>query len=80
MSTNLDQWEFPETEPRTNQCAVAGFQTPSTSVAEHCLVSAQWKKMCLPNPLESHAPVGQVPSQKQKYGGWGEELSEGGPG
>ena len=44
VSTNLDPWELPETEPPTRQ------HPPSPEhkyTAEDCLVWPQWEMMCL---------------------------------
>jgi hypothetical protein len=47
MSTNLDPWEFPETEPPTKEHTWAGPSSPFPYVAEGCLVWPQWERMNL---------------------------------
>lgn len=73
MSTNLDIWEHPETEPPTKKHTWAGSSSSPPYVAEGCLLWPQWERILMPQ----ERGWGRHPLRGEGEEGWGEKLREG---
>jgi hypothetical protein len=47
VTTNPDPWELPETKPPIKRAYTGWSLSPSSFVAEDCLIWPQWERMCL---------------------------------